>query len=93
MVPDETVVKLATLLLRLSLSPPLRGLAGDGRGEGTPVQARWDSIELDEVLRRQRAARKLHEAASDCERTEIDTEESEARNQRRDLRLRLCVIA
>lgn len=91
MVPDETVVKLATLLLRLSL--PLRGLAGDGRGEGTPVQARWDSIELDEVLRRQRAARKLHEAASDCERTEIDTEESEARNQRRDLRLRLCVIA
>lgn len=32
MVPDETVVKLAALLFRFPL--PLRGLAGEGRGEG-----------------------------------------------------------
>src|SRR6266849_3837946 len=77
---------------RAGRTTPVSGLAGR-----RPSRRRWassgHSANLDEILVRQRSARKLSELAADRERSKIDADETDPVDEGRHFPLRRVVVA
>src|SRR5688572_8355118 len=76
-----------------AMSGPTLLQQGIGQAFGRGLPSGECSAEFDQVQRRKRSARELHQPAANSEGTEIDTEEAETLDQRTDLGLRRRIVA